>query len=83
MNAQLDMRRFGTRLARIRHQRGWTQVELAHQAGMMQAAIGRLESGKKTAVRADTVMALAQALGISTDYLLGLTDDEIDEESAA
>jgi hypothetical protein len=36
--------------------------------------ISRLENGTAKAVYADTVAALATALGVSADFLLGLTE---------
>jgi transcriptional regulator with XRE-family HTH domain len=62
---------FGERLARLRKERGFTQVELAERVGMIQALISDYER-EKLRPYADVVVRLAEALEISTDELLGL-----------
>jgi transcriptional regulator with XRE-family HTH domain len=61
----------GRRLARIRKERGFTQVELAQKAGTIQAVISDYERGR---VRPHAAMLgqLAQALGVTADELLGI-----------
>lgn len=71
---------FGSRLRRAREAQGWTQAELAERIGLATEAYGRLERGRSLP-RADTLVHLAQALHISTDYLLGLEDDLIAREA--
>ena len=83
MAKRLDMQAFGQRIARARAKGGWTQQQLAERTGLVQAAIAKLERARQAAVRADTVMALAEGLGCSADYLLGLSGEEADEEDAA
>jgi transcriptional regulator with XRE-family HTH domain len=56
---------FGTRLADAREARGLSQAELAKLAGLQPAAIGHFEPSFAN------VRALAKALNISSDYLLG------------
>jgi transcriptional regulator with XRE-family HTH domain len=75
MAKRVDIAELGRRVAAMRHQRELTQQELATSAGLQQTAVARLERGRQAAVRADTVLCLAEALQVSTDYLLGLTDD--------
>ncbi len=82
MAKRLDMQAFGQRIAHARTRGGWTQQELAASTGLQQAAIARLERGRQAAVRADTVMALAEGLGVSTDYLLGLAGEAEGEDAA-
>jgi transcriptional regulator with XRE-family HTH domain len=62
---------FGARLARIRKERGFTQIELAEKTGMVQVLISDYELGKLRPY-GDVVARFAQALGISADELLGL-----------
>ncbi len=62
---------FGSRLARVRKERGFTQVELAAKVGMIQAVISDYERDKLRPY-ADVVARLASALGVSTDELLGV-----------
>jgi transcriptional regulator with XRE-family HTH domain len=69
----LDLGRetFGERLARIRKERGYTQVELAEKVGLIQALISDYEHDKLR-LHAEMVVRLAQGLGVSADELLGL-----------
>ena len=76
-----DMALVGQRLQRARYRKGWNQSELARQAGVHRATLALLEKGEREHIRSDMLYSLAQALGCSTDYLLGLADDT-DEEAA-
>lgn len=58
----------GDRLTRLRTQRGWTQEELAFKAGITQGTVSLIERDEKTP-KADTLDALAEALGVTLDYL--------------
>jgi len=62
----------------IRSARGRTnlnQKELAEKVGITAAAINQFESGKRKP--SSTVLAkLAVELGVSTDFLLGATDEQ-------
>ena len=60
----------GKQIRRLREQRGVTQLDLAIEADMMQAAISRLESGRTQRVRWSTLERLAKALGESTERLV-------------
>jgi transcriptional regulator with XRE-family HTH domain len=62
---------FGQRLARIRRERGFTQVELAERVGLIQTLISDYERDKLR-LHAEMVVRLAQGLGVSADELLGL-----------
>jgi transcriptional regulator with XRE-family HTH domain len=66
---------FADRLERARAWRGWTQTELARRAGVHQVQVHKLLHGRKPRVQGDTIRKLAIALGVSGDYLLGLSDD--------
>jgi transcriptional regulator with XRE-family HTH domain len=66
---------FGARLARIRKERGFTQVELAEKVDMIQALISDYERDKLRPY-ADVVARFAIALGVTTDQLLGVTNGE-------
>ena len=48
-----------------------TQKELAEQAGISANTIARLERGGVQDLRGSAIVRLADALGVSTDYLLG------------
>lgn len=62
---------FGERLARIRKERGFTQVELADKIGSIQAILSDYERGKSKP-SSDMLAALALALEVSCDELLGI-----------
>ena len=61
---------FGERLAQLRKGRGMTQVELARAIGVTQAIISKYENAAADPA-ASVVASLAEALGVSTDALLG------------
>jgi transcriptional regulator with XRE-family HTH domain len=70
----------GVRVWQARRARRLTQKVLADKAGLDPITISRLEKHSAKAVYADTVLALATALGVSTDYLYGLSDDDTPAE---
>jgi transcriptional regulator with XRE-family HTH domain len=59
----------GQRLARIRRERGFTQIELAEKTGMVQTLVSDYERGKLR-LNADMILRFATALEVSTDALL-------------
>jgi transcriptional regulator with XRE-family HTH domain len=59
----------GQRLARLRKERGWTQVELAERIGITQTLLSDYERGKLR-LNADMIVQLATALETTTDELL-------------
>jgi len=63
---------FGERLALIRKRRKMTQRGLAECIGCQQSDIYRLESGLVSDPHMSRLVALAQALKVSTDWLTGL-----------
>ena len=65
---------FGERLIAAREARRLTQTELAQKAGLQPAAIGHFERNRRKPSFAN-VRALAKALNISSDYLLGRSPD--------
>jgi len=72
---KMDMKAFGARLREQRMQAGISQDALTRQTGIIQRDLSRLERGEKPALWADTLLRLAEALQVSVDYLLGLSDD--------
>ena len=62
------MANFGERLARLIHERGWTQVEAAEKLGVSQALISHYLSGKREPLPR-TISHLAERLGV-TDHSL-------------
>jgi transcriptional regulator with XRE-family HTH domain len=67
----------GKRLRKVRRQKDLTQKELGELAQINPITISRLEHGNSDHVYARTVRDLARTLGVSADYLLGLTDEEL------
>ena len=67
----LDMYKLGRRIAAARELRDLTQHELAHRAGLTQATIARIEKGRKPGLRLETIVAIAETLGVSLDVLVG------------
>jgi transcriptional regulator with XRE-family HTH domain len=65
---------FGERLIAAREARRLTQTELAQKAGLQPAAIGHFERNRRKPSFAN-VRALAKALNVSSDYLLGRSTD--------
>ena len=63
----------GKRIKHIRTLRGMSQLELAKRAGTHQSNLSGWERGRRD-IFAWTLARLAMTLGVSTDYLLCLTD---------
>ena len=61
---------FGARLASARERRGLSQTEVAKLARLQPAAIGHFERDRRKPSFAN-VRALARALNVSSDFLLG------------
>ncbi len=59
----------GQRLARLRRERGFTQVELAERTGLVQTLVSDYERGKLR-LNADMILRFTTALDVSTDELL-------------
>jgi transcriptional regulator with XRE-family HTH domain len=70
------MMTLGERLRQLRTRRRWSQRELAERAGVRQALISQLESGKQQDTTSANVRKLAFALGVTVDYLTGYNDPD-------
>lgn len=64
---------FGKRLRELRQMRNITQEQLADMADISRVMVGRYETTDQLPAL-DTLVRIADALGTSTDYLLGRTD---------
>jgi transcriptional regulator with XRE-family HTH domain len=62
---------FGQRLARIRKEKGFTQVELAEKLGIIQVLVSDYERDKLRPYH-EMISRFSQALDIASDELLGL-----------
>jgi transcriptional regulator with XRE-family HTH domain len=67
---------FGERIVLLRRRQDMTQRELGEEAGIHWNTIARLERGKLTDLPGKAVARVAQALGTTTDYLLGLSEQD-------
>jgi len=70
---------FSKRIAALRKQRKMTQEELADALGISRAALSHYEQGRREP-DFETVQKIASFFGVSTDYLLGRTDDPTPSE---
>ena len=66
-----DAETLGGRIARLRREKGMTQIELAERLRVSQPVISDYENDV-IRLPADTVVQIAEVLGASTDELLGL-----------
>lgn len=60
----------GERVRRLREKRQWSPATLAAHAGLPRQYVYDLEAGERCSIA--NVVGVARALGVSTDYLLGL-----------
>ena len=60
----------GHRIRATREQLGWSQIKLAEESGVGRSAIGKYESDKLEPGAAN-LAKIADALGVTADYLLG------------
>lgn len=71
----------GGKVKRLREKRGMNQKQLADASRITQATISRIESGQVKELKSQALRRLAEALGVTVDYLVGrtpeLTPDDI------
>jgi len=71
---------FGDRLMETRKKRGFSQEELAELLGTKGPAVGRYERGvAKPTI--EVAGKIAKILGVSLDYLVGNSDQELDSNT--
>lgn len=64
----------GKRLRMLRHERKWRQKDVADKLGITESAYGFYEQGRREPSN-ETLHRLAEIFDVTTDYLLGRTDD--------
>jgi len=64
----------GERIREMRRKMGLSQEDLARQIGIRGQQVYRYEAGENDP-SADILRNIAQILGVTTDYLVGLSDD--------
>ena len=65
---------FPSRLKKARELRGLSQAEVAARSGMQVSAVSHFETGGRKP-SFDNLRRLAQALDVTTDYLIGRVDE--------
>ncbi|GIP55326.1 MULTISPECIES: helix-turn-helix domain-containing protein [Paenibacillus] len=74
----MDYDALGRRLRQERHKMNWTQEKLAEKVEVSDAYIGQIERGERS-LSLETLVKLANQLGVTVDYLLHdsieITDD--------
>lgn len=70
---------FGNRLHLSRRDLHIKLIDLAAQVGVSQSYLSKIETGRAKNVSFDLVEALAKALGVRPEYLLGWSDDPLGE----
>lgn len=74
------MKTIAQRISRARRHLNINQKELAQKANITEASLSRYENGIREPKSA-VLTRLAEALEVSTDYLLGLSEDRTYEDS--
>src|SRR2546428_5589498 len=77
------MQTIGERVKAAREKRGMKQAELARQLGFSVNALSMLEHNTISDPRASRIIGIAEALQVSTDYLLGLQEETQTAHSTA
>ena len=62
------------RLKDLREERGLTLDQLAKETGLSMSALGSYELNENVEISPHSALTLAKIYGVSTDYLLGLTE---------
>lgn len=74
---------FSERLNGLMDSRGIKQVDLCNLTGLSSAQVNHLVSGRTVDPKLPTAQVIASALGVSLDYLAGITDDPTPRRAAA
>ena len=70
------MNKFAERLKSLREEKGLSQRALSRETGFSQAGIARWESNSQVPT-IDTAITLAKYFGVTTDYIIGVSDSFI------
>jgi len=65
------------RLKDLRVERGLTLEQLAEATGISKSALGKYESDDYKDISPYSIVELAKFYGVSTDYLMGMTETKI------
>ncbi|PEM35892.1 helix-turn-helix domain-containing protein [Bacillus pseudomycoides] len=64
------------RIKELRKERKWSQKELGEKVDVSESFVSKVESGKKQPSR-EVTTKIAEVLNVTTDYLLGRSDEEV------
>jgi len=64
----------GGKVKELREKKGMNQKQLAEASDITQATISRIESGQVKQLKSEALKRLAEALGVTVDYLVGKND---------
>lgn len=70
---------FGNRLRELRKEKKWTQNELGSNLGLGENLVTHYERGTRFP-RPDTIVKISKIFNVTTDYLLGVTDERTAKE---
>jgi transcriptional regulator with XRE-family HTH domain len=66
------MKTLAERVHLLRRQQRWSQAAMAEQTEMSPTTVSNIEQGKAPTITVEHLVALAQFLGTTPDYLLGM-----------
>ena len=67
--------KFGERMKRVREEKNLTLEEMARVIGVTKATLSRYESGEIKEIPLNRVEAVANILSVSSEWLIGWTDE--------
>ena len=70
-----ELMAFSEKIKNLREKNGFTQAALAGKIGLTRSAVNAWEMGNATP-STEIIIKLARLFGTSTDYLLGVDDEE-------
>ncbi len=65
----------GERIADLREKSGLTQKDLAELVGIDASTLSRIENDETKKIDSNAILSLAKYFGVSTDFILGLSDE--------
>ncbi len=74
------MNSLGERIKRLREEQGLRLIDIAEACGVKEATAQRWESGNIKNVKHEHILAIAALLHCDPSYLMGWTDDDINEK---
>lgn len=74
-----EMSELAQRIETLRKRKGWSQTQLSSLAGLADSTINDIVRRPERASRISTIQAIADALGVSAQYLLGESDAELEK----